>query len=172
MQQPMTMKQLLMQLGRELLKRPLVRNGCALLIAAKRGACSLFRRLPYLTLACCMLSVCLSVCRFVLSVSLSLCPLTALHVAAQSLGACNNTVFSTLCAHLTLAMRFSASASSGVTHRPSHMTALSILDILLPLCSSLQQQLSAHRRCMSSPPRPSGSPTHGTGPLLQPLCRP
>ena len=99
MQQPMTMKQLLMQLGRELLKRPLVHNGCALLIAAKRGACSLFRRMPYLSLlhAVC-LSVCLSVCRFVLSVSLSLCPLTALHVAAQSLRACNNTVFSTLCA--------------------------------------------------------------------------
>jgi hypothetical protein len=90
-------KKLLMQL----LKRPLVRNGCALLTAAKRGPCSLFRRLPYLALPC--LTLLHAAC-------LSLCPLTALHVAALWEHV-NNTVFSTLCAHLTLAIRFSASAS-------------------------------------------------------------
>jgi hypothetical protein len=68
MQQPMMMKQLPMQLGRELLKRPLVHNGCALLIAAKRGPCSLFRRLPYLTL---LHAVCLSLCLVCLSVAVS-----------------------------------------------------------------------------------------------------
>ena len=100
---------------------------------------------------------------------------TAVHVNAPSLGACNNSVFSTLTSwyalpHAHLDAVYTASAS-GVTHRPGQVNRSLYSPTLIVSPAAAYAVVPTDGACLPSP-RPSGSPTHGTGTLLQPLCRP